>query len=282
MKITFFKAGYCIHPEAIAIKGGSWKTIKFPSLFALIRHPEFGVILYDTGYSHRFFEETCNFPYRLYSLITPVIFKSEDSAVSQLQKEGIKPEDIKYIIISHFHGDHIGGLKDFPNAQFICFQSAYNSVKDYKGIKAVKAGFLSGLLPSDFEKRVIFIETKSTISLPSKYTPFNIGVDVFGDSSIIAVNLSGHVIGQLGLFLVDYNNQNYFLIADACWLSRSYEEFIKPNLLTNLIFTSKQEYEDTLWKIYQLHKLNPDIKIIPTHCQKTWYKINSEFMVRGS
>jgi glyoxylase-like metal-dependent hydrolase (beta-lactamase superfamily II) len=273
LKVKFFQGGYCTHPEAIVIKGGHWKNIKFPALFALITHPELGFILFDTGYSNRFFTETRYFPLKIYALITPVYFQPEDSAVYQLKQIEIEPKDIKYIMISHFHADHVGGLLDFPNAQFICFNSAYKAVKDRRGISALKAGFLSELLPSDFEQRVIFIENKKETSLPSEYAPFNTGFDILGDNSILAVELPGHVTGQLGVFFTDINNQKYCLIADACWLSRSYQEFIKPHSIANLIVANKQKYVDTLSKIYQLHKLNPQLKIIPTHCLKTWEEL---------
>ncbi|MTJ15065.1 MBL fold metallo-hydrolase [Anabaena sp. UHCC 0187] len=278
LKVTFFQAGYCTHPEAIVVQDGRWKTTNFPSLFALISHPQIGAILFDTGYSDRFFQETSSFPFRLYAFTTPVYFQPEDSAVYQLQKAGIEPEAVKYIIISHFHADHIGGLKDFPNAQFICFNSAYQAVKYRRGINALKAGFLSGLLPSDFEQRVIFVEDKQTVSLLPKYAPFTTGFDLLGDGSLIAVELPGHATGQLGLFFIDADHHNYFLIADACWLSRAYQEFIKPHPITNLIFANKQEYVDTLSKIHQLHKLNPELKIIPTHCLKTWQELEKNYL----
>ncbi len=273
IKISFFQAGYCIHPEAIVIKGGRWKISNFPSICALISHPQFGYILYDAGYSHRFFQETRNFPFRLYALMTPVYFQSEDGISAQLQTEGISPEAIQYIIISHFHADHVGGLSDFPNAKFVCFQSAYNAVKSRQGFRALKAGFLPGLMPSNFEERAIFVESKNQVSLPSAYAPFDTGFDIFGDGSILAVELPGHATGQLGLFVTDRDNQTYFLIADACWLSRAYQEFIAPHPIANILFSNRGEYVDTLQKIYQLHKLNSAIKIIPTHCQDTWEKL---------
>lgn len=269
-KIQFFQAGYCTHPEAIVIQGGKWKNSIFPSLCSLISHPEFGNILFDTGYSDRFFQETRNFPFRLYALTTPVYFQSEESIAAQLQQQNIAPEAIQYIIISHFHADHIGGLRDFPNAKFLCFRSAYANVKNKQGFNAVLAGFLAGLMPDDFEERAIFVEDKKIVSLPSEYAPFDRGIDIFGDNSILAVELPGHAIGQLGLFIKDSNNQTYFLIADACWLSRAYQEFITPHPLANLIFANKIEYADTLQKIHQLHKLNPKIKVVPTHCGETW------------
>lgn len=273
IKVSFFKAGYCTHPEAIVARGGRWKSSIFPSLFALIEHPTAGSILFDTGYSARFFEETRQFPFRLYAMITPVLFQKEDSAVFQLQQHGIDPEAVQHIIVSHFHADHIGGLRDFPNARFLCFQSAYEAVKSRLGMGAVLAGFLANLLPPDFEQRSLFVEDKKPVMLPPEYAPFTTGFDLLEDGSLIAVELPGHATGQLGLFLTDTDNQTYFLIADACWLSRSYQEFVAPHPIANLIFSNQHEYLATLEKIHNLHKQNPSIKIIPTHCSDTWNQI---------
>jgi glyoxylase-like metal-dependent hydrolase (beta-lactamase superfamily II) len=273
IKVNFFQAGYCTHPEAIVIRDGKWKTSKFPAVFALITHPEHGAILYDTGYSSRFYQETRNLPYRIYALTTPVYFQPEESASAQLQKFGITPKAVNYIIVSHFHADHVGGLRDFPNAKFICFESAYTAVKNLRGIAATKAGFLPGLLPPDFADRTIFVETKRTIALPLCDT-FDTGLDLFGDGSLVAVELPGHVTGQLGLFFTDINEQSYFLIADACWLSRAYQEFIQPHPIASLIFASKHDYIDTLQRIHQLHKLNPNLKIIPAHCADAWKELS--------
>ncbi|MGA0198233.1 MAG: MBL fold metallo-hydrolase [Prochlorotrichaceae cyanobacterium] len=276
LKVDFFQGGYCTHPEKIVISDGNWSTQQFPSLFVLITHPQLGLILFDTGYSDRFFQETRDFPLNIYAFITPVYFQEEDSAVSQLQEKGIEPEAIKYVIISHFHGDHIGGLQDFPHAQFICFKSAYQAVKGLRGFNALRAGFLAGLVPEDFEKRTLFVENKNSIPLPSECAPFENGFDLLGDQSLIGIELPGHATGQLGLFFTDENHQSYFLIADACWLSRAYQEFIKPHPITSLIFSDQKEYVDTLSKIHQLHKANPNLKIIPTHCRTTWQNLKKD------
>jgi len=267
VQIDFLKTGYCTHPEAITLKGGRWNSVKFPALFALIHHPTHGHILYDTGYSERFFQETARFPNRFYAMLTPVVFQPKDSAARQLQQRGIDPASVRYIIISHFHADHVGGLGDFPAATFICAGSAYNAIKERSGLQALIAGFLPGLLPVDFEQRTQFIEASDRVELLSGLfgVGFETGFDVFGDRSLVAVELPGHATGQLGLLLRDAD-QDYFLVADACWSSRAYQEMVAPSAIAQIIFSNSSAYRTTLKKLHQLHQQCPDIRIVPTHC----------------
>ena len=102
VKLRVLEGGYCTHKEKMVIRGGRNETVKFPSMFGLIIHPKHGVILYDTGYTKKFYQETASFPSSIYAKLTPVYVNEEDTAVSKLKKIGINPEDVKYIIISHF------------------------------------------------------------------------------------------------------------------------------------------------------------------------------------
>lgn len=275
VKIQFFSGGYSTHREAIVMRGGSWKSIAFPAVFAVITHPRIGIILYDTGYSARFFEETRNFPARLYAMITPVVYEARDNAAVQLKDLGIDPADVKYIITSHFHADHVGGLKDFPNTKFICSRAGYESVKPRRGLNAVKAGFLAGLIPNDFEVRALYVENQSQVALDSSYAPFQSGYDIFKDGSCYLVDLPGHVVGQLGLFITAEDQKRYFLIADACWVSRAYQELRYPHPITQLITSNYKEYQDTLQKIYQFHRLHPEVIVVPTHCNEQYQDLAS-------
>lgn len=267
--IKLFSAGYCIQSKMMAIKGAKNELMKFHTIFALIKHTKAGYFLFDTGYSSRFFEETKLFPFNIYSQITPVHFKEEEGAVAQLEHMGIHPAEIKHVILSHFHPDHIGSMKDFVEAEFLCLRSAYEDIKKKKGVGALMKAFLPGLLPYNFEEKIRFIDDARVTHLNPEYAPFTTGYDLLGDGSMIAIELPGHAQGQSGL-IVSARNGTYFLVADACWLSESYRRNLLPHPVAGLIFSSRRDYRMTLEKIHQLHKKNSDIKIIPSHCSEVW------------
>ena len=88
LKVTLLSDGSCVQLEKMAIRDGTMRRIRFASMFALIEHPRVGPILFDTGYTRRFFEETKRFPAKLYGLITPTRLANEDDAVNQLRASG--------------------------------------------------------------------------------------------------------------------------------------------------------------------------------------------------
>ena len=49
--LTFqlFQAGFCKHCQRMTLQNGRLKIVNYPSLCALIQHPDQGNILYDTG-----------------------------------------------------------------------------------------------------------------------------------------------------------------------------------------------------------------------------------------
>lgn len=253
--------GYCTHKESMVLKTGRCCETKFPAMFACIHHEKFGYILYDTGYSKRFFEETTHFPYSVYAKLTPVHLSDEDCASAKLKKLSIQPEQINYIIISHFHADHIAAIKDFPNARFIYMQSAYDKLKSKSPFKALLHGFLPGLLPDNFEQRRADVPFSAMTFAENDFKAF----DIFDDGSLTAVELPGHARGQIGLFF-SFNDKKIFLIADSCWMSESFEKNTHPSPLTYLIADNRRQYQQTLAKLQAFYLKNPHVIIIPSHC----------------
>ena len=266
MKLTVLDAGFCTAPEHITRGAGSWRAARLPALFALLEHPRFGAVLFDTGYGMQFFTETRRLPLSLYARLTPVTLRESDLAVQRLARRGLRPEDVRQILISHFHADHIGGLRDFPKAQLLYFPEAWQAVAGRKSWRALQAGFVPGLLPADFDTRGQPLAPSRRRALPPEYAPFTEGVDLFGDESAWAVRLPGHATGQMGLFVHTGNGEHYFLVADACWHSSSYRDGLGPHALANLIFANPDAYRKTLDQLHQFHLSRPQVHLIPSHC----------------
>lgn len=267
MKVfNWISTGYCTALEAIAQRGGGFHEIEFPAHFGLLQHEQLGPVLFDTGYSMRFFEATQVYPYKLYQKATPVFTSPEQSAVAQLKRMGIEPESVQHILLSHFHGDHVCGLKDFPNARFYCHREALEELKAKDGFRAVSAGLLPDLFPSDFESRCVLLDESNAL-----YDPyFGHKWDVFGDQSVEMVYLPGHGRGQIGArFTVD--DRQVFLVADAAWLGVAITEGKLPLPVVRLFFDNWAAYKKTLNALRAYHKNYPKTLLIPTHCSKKYW-----------
>jgi len=269
VELSLHAAGYCTHPEWVTLRGGSFGSIRSPAGFARIVHLTYGTILFDTGYSDRFYQSTNRFPYSIYAKITPVVYEADNGAAAQLQQQyGLDPNEVRIIILSHFHADHVGGLRDFPNARFIFLPQAYDAVRGLRGIGAVRRAYLPDLLPEDFELRSDPVDLRqSRITLPQGWPFPGGGYDLLGDGSLIGIDVSGHAVGQMGLLLAT-PEQRYFLCADATWSSRAIRENLPPHPLAGIIMPDRRQYKETFGRLLMLARRFPDIRIIPAHCSE--------------
>ncbi|GAC1402533.1 MAG: MBL fold metallo-hydrolase [Mycobacterium sp.] len=82
----------------------------------LLVETENGLVLIDTGFGTRDCEDPARRVGPSRHLIHPVLDPSE-AAVNQIEGLGFRPDDVRHIVITHFDGDHIGGISDFAEAQ---------------------------------------------------------------------------------------------------------------------------------------------------------------------
>lgn len=265
-ELELMAAGHCEQFERVVRKGGRWTMIPFPGAFALLKHPEHGIILFDTGYSAHNFAEMKPLPYRIYQWITPITLPPGQSAKEQLLARGIQPDDVKYIILSHFHADHIGGCRDFPQATFICSRRDYEYLAPKSGMSALKEAFIPKLLPINFINRVQFVEEKPLVQPAHVGDIFTAGYDVFGDGSVTAIFLPGHTHFQFGI-VVQTEQKPYFLVADACWTHEAYEHLALPLPVAKLIKSNYEAYVSTVRQLHHLHLANPEVEIVPCHAE---------------
>lgn len=264
------KVGQCSHPECVAQRGGRWAAMVFPALCGLLLHPQRGWILFDTGYSQHFLDATAPFPERLYRWTTPFSLPPQEMLVTQLQALGIRPADIGHVVISHLHGDHVAGLRDFPAARLITLRAEVDAMGSRSRFGNLRHGTLPRLLPDDFAQRVDYADDCARRTLPSALQPFDEGFDLFGDASVLAVPLPGHSRGQLGIVFHQPDERQVFMSADACWSLAALREDRPPTWLARRIFDRNDLYHDTFRRLQQLHAQPHAPWLIPSHCAQTW------------
>jgi glyoxylase-like metal-dependent hydrolase (beta-lactamase superfamily II) len=267
VKFDLLRVGHCQHPECVALRCGGRRAIDFPALVGLIEHPRLGLMLYDTGYSRRFHAATRRFPECLYRLVTPVTLPPEEELLAQLEARHIRAGDVGLIIISHFHADHVAGLRDFPNARFIAIAAERARYARMGRVGQLRRGFLPALLPDDLDERLTVAENVPKVVLPAAWRPFEAAQDLLGDGSLLGVDLPGHTASQLGLAL--QAEQPFFLVGDACWKIEGLRENRKPSRMAYTLFDSGADYD----AIFDGLRRFEAARIIPSHCSTTWREL---------
>jgi glyoxylase-like metal-dependent hydrolase (beta-lactamase superfamily II) len=257
-KWSVLSDGWTSAREALLLRGGSWtKVVRCSVTAVLLESRHHGPVLFDCGYSSRFFAETKRGAGALYGALTPATVTEPTGIAGILRRRGIDPDRLEDVIVSHWHADHVGGLRDFPHAVVHANRSGWEAVRSLRGLAAVQRGVLPGLFPEDLEQRLHDV---------------NEGDDVFGDGSLTVLELPGHAVGQIGIRFLAEDLRPVLLVADACWLSAAFRENRPPHAVTKILHDSKA-YQDTLQRLHDLSRSEPELLIVPSHCPETAERI---------
>lgn len=268
--------GSCKHPQAMTMRGGTLRPVDYHAVAMLILHPEEGPILFDTGYDPAFLTATARLPEALYRWATPVSMKPGSDAASQCRALGHDPADVRHIVLSHFHGDHVAGLHAFPNARVHCSRAGHDDLRGRSRLGGTRRGLLANLLPGDLAERTAYFEDAGRTSLPGDFLPFTDGADILGDGSLLAVELPGHCPGHWGLALRDVQWGYHFLVADAAWSSQAIRENRPPPAISTAWLGNTARARDTLTQLHSLHVRNPELRLSPCHCPERAAEIGSK------
>jgi N-acyl homoserine lactone hydrolase len=126
--------------------------------------------------------------------------------VDRLKELNVTPEQVKYVGISHFHGDHTGQLAPFTNATLLIGKG------DWDGITAPTP--MQGANVAGF---------KSWIDEKRKVEPLATDKDVFGDGSVVVLRMPGHTPGHSSLLVRLKEMGPVLLTGDLVHFRENYE-----------------------------------------------------------
>jgi N-acyl homoserine lactone hydrolase len=137
---------------------------------------------------------------------TPSPNAPKSSLVEQLAQLKLKPEQIKFVGISHYHGDHAGQVASFPEATLFIGKGDWDVLTDPKPNPAAKAANFA-----------------HWISGGGKVEPVSGDKDIFGDGSVIMLNTPGHTPGHHSLMVNLKQTGTVMLSGDLAHFRENYD-----------------------------------------------------------
>jgi N-acyl homoserine lactone hydrolase len=126
----------------------------------------------------------------------------------------LAPTQVKYVAISHYHGDHTGQAGQFPHATLLIGKGDWDVVTDPKSttIAAPLANWATG---------------------GGKVEPVIGDKDVFGDGTVIMLNTPGHTPGHHSLLVRLKEMGNVLITGDLSHFHENYESGGVPTFNTD-------------------------------------------------
>ena len=212
-----------------------------------IEHPE-GVIVIDTGETARtaepgYFPTWHPYYKPVKSFVTP-----DQEIAPQLKAYGIHPNDVRWVVLTHLHTDHAGGLHHFPKAEILVSRRAYQLGL---GVAGQIRGFLPQHWPTWFEPTLIDLAQRP-------WGPFPTSLSLTQAEDVFIVPTSGHTEAHQSVVLRE-NSLTYFFAGDA-----SYTQQLMLDQKIDGVSLDAQASRRTLQRILQLAEQTPVI-YLPSH-----------------
>jgi N-acyl homoserine lactone hydrolase len=172
------------------------------------------------------------------------------SLVDLLAQVKVTPDQIKFVGISHYHGDHIGQVASFPKATLLIGKGDWDALTD------PKPG--PGVNPANFAN---WIKGEGKVeALPNDK-------DVFGDGTVIVLSTPGHTPGHRSLLVKLKDMGAVLLTGDLAHFHENYD--------SNGVPTFNASRADTVASLDRFKKIAANTKatVVIQHDQRDIAKL---------
>ncbi|HUL66656.1 MAG TPA: N-acyl homoserine lactonase family protein [Burkholderiaceae bacterium] len=178
------------------------KPIELSDNCYLIRHAK-GLLLWDTGIP----DAVAAMPDGLVTANGAITQRRTKTLAAQLTEIGVKPSDIRYVAISHTHGDHVGNVALFPSSTILIQGAEYDWAMSQP--------------------------TKPAFAADQKVDKLNGDKDVFGDGSVMILSTPGHTPGHQSLLVHLSKTGALVLSGDAVHFRDNWDNHRVPSMNVN-------------------------------------------------
>jgi N-acyl homoserine lactone hydrolase len=187
------------------------REVTIPVNMWVIDHAK-GLVVFDTGNNVAISDGQCKSYWPVFCDLLKPSQKRDDVIDRQLQKLGYRTDQVKVVITSHSHLDHIGNIKLFPKATHVL----------------QKKEIYQAWWPEKFQGRTNSAFVMGDFDGPARefdYIELEGDYDLFGDGSIVVLSTPGHTLGHQSVKVKLPSGQTLVMAQDAIWFKENLEGF---------------------------------------------------------
>ena len=228
-----------------------------PALSYLVRHPTRGTFLMDTGMRPVDGDGHCDFG------IWPVFSAPCRAAVGQdvaslLQRDGVDPKNLSFVLVSHLHGDHAGGFRALASAGplriLIAKEEWAAASRSFRALD----GYISTMLDGDYDVSLLPMERAVAMPYVGR------ALDLFGDASVWVIPTVGHTHGEISVLLNASAGPMLFTF-DASHLRAGLEHSVVPGFTVD-----RAAARSSVDRLDALRRAYPKMQVIYGHEPTQW------------
>lgn len=213
----------------------------------VIEHPK-GIIVVDTGETARA-TEPGYFPWwHPYFKSVREWVRPEEEIGPQLRALGIVPNDVRWVLLTHFHTDHAGGLNHFPKSKILVSRIEYQAALGFRG---QLSGYLPQHWPTWFKPTLIDFA-------PRPFGPFTHSAPLTKAGDVQLVFTPGHTVGHYSV-VVQEEDHALFFAGDA-----SYTQKLMLDQVVDGVTLNMAQYQESARQVLAYLQSVPTV-YLPAH-----------------
>jgi N-acyl homoserine lactone hydrolase len=188
------------------------RDVTIPVSMWVIDHPK-GLVVFDTGNNVAVSDGSCKNYWAAGNcdFLKPSQ-KREDVIDMQLKKLGYSTDDVKVVVTSHSHLDHVGNIAMFPKAIHVM----------------QKKELYQGWWPEKFQGRATngtFVLNDLASARDYNFMELNGDYDLFGDGSVMILSTPGHTLGHQSMKVKLASGRSIIITQDAVWMQENLDGY---------------------------------------------------------